>query len=330
MQYSYIPLLKKSDKLPVGFIIKSFFLVIIISYLFFEIRKEKDLLENLYFQSKSIINGKPLLLILIPLILVPFNWAAEALKWNILSRKVVVQTFKQSFIGVLSGLSLGFITPQSIGEYAGRIWQIESERRSELVGAILLGSLMQGMISLLFGSWGFLLLIYNQKLNFQSFHLSFTNNIILILIFLIIIFLSLNKYKISIYKFSISFYTKYLSIISTYTLIELIEIGSLSFLRYLIFTIQFIVVLVLFDINLPIEILFAGVSWIFAAKTIIPVFNFLSDIGVREFSAILFFSYYNVNVSSIIIASLLIWVINILIPTIAGSFLMFRMRVFRK
>lgn len=330
MQYSYIPLLKKAEKLPLGFIFKSIILVSILSYLFFEIQKEQYLLNNLFYNFKSIFSTKPLIIISIPLLLVPLNLGAEALKWQILSHKIVKQNFIQSFTGVLSGLSLGFMTPQSIGDYAGRIWHIKNDRRSELIGAVFLGSFIQSLVSITFGIWGAAVYFKNSTINFYS---SLNNTVIFLFILslIIIAFLYLlNSFKAFIPNIIISFYQKYLSIITTYSINDLIKIGGLSLIRYVIFLVQFLIILVLFDVNLPIQVLVAGVSWVFFAKTIIPAFNFLSDIGVREFSALLFFNHYHIDVSTIILSSLFIWLINILLPTIVGSFLMFRMRVFRK
>ncbi|MDQ3394575.1 MAG: flippase-like domain-containing protein [Bacteroidota bacterium] len=325
MQYSDITLVKKFERLPLGFIVKTISLLLILSYLGYVIKKEQRLLEKLFYTLKEVWLTEQYILFLVPILLMPCNWAAEALKWKILSKKVVRQNFTQSIVGVLSGLTLGFITPQSLGEYAGRIWQIKSSRRSELVGAVFIGSIIQCIISLLFGLGGVLVFVNNHNVQISQ------NSLILFVALLAVILISLRYFwKSSIIpNVAKNFYQKYFSIITTYSSKELIQVGWLSFLRYVIFSSQFIIVLILFKVDLPIPILFAGVSWVFVAKSIIPAFNFLSDIGVREFSALLFFAPYNIDISKIILASLLIWAINILLPTIAGSLLVYKMRVLK-
>ena len=73
----------------------------------------------------------------------------------------------------------------------------------------------------------------------------------------------------------------------------------------------------------------AGITWVFLAKSVIPTFNFLSDLGIREFSAVLFFDSFSVPVEPIVLASLLIWVINILIPTLSSMPLMWKLRLLK-
>lgn len=325
MQYSYYGLFKKFLKgYHLGIILKSFVLLIVVYYIFIKLQNEEQLLMKIYDQVYILIANKSLVYILVPILLVPVNWSIEAKKWQILASKISPLTFKQALSGVLSGLSLGFITPQSVGDFAGRIWHINNNRRSELIGSVLLGSITQALVSVLVGLFG---AFYFIKANNLSIDLSAAS------VFSIssIGFVYLVKGRLAnnfISKFLYFWGQKFLGIISSYNSKELVLILVLSFFRYTIFFLQFVWVLILFGIDLPFDVLCAGVSWIYAAKTIIPAFNFLSDIGVREFSALLFFNSYQVEVTKIILASLFIWIINILIPTVVGSFLMLRMRIF--
>lgn len=55
--------------------------------------------------------------------------------------------------------------------------------------------------------------------------------------------------------------------------------------------------------------------------------NFLSDLGIREFSAIYFFDHFGVDLVAVINASLTLWIINILLPTIIGAPLTLKMKL---
>src|SRR5688572_9171723 len=60
-------------------------------------------------------------LLLIVFVLMLGNWAVEILKWRLLLKPRVKISFKRASASVISGISLGAITPSRIGEFAGRI-----------------------------------------------------------------------------------------------------------------------------------------------------------------------------------------------------------------
>ena len=60
-----------------------------------------------------------------------------------------------------------------------------------------------------------------------------------------------------------------------------------------------------------------------------PTFNFLSDLGVREASALLFFERFAVAIEPVILASLLVWIINLLIPTLLSLVFVSKLRFIR-
>ncbi len=102
-------------------------------------------------------------------------------------------------------------------------------------------------------------------------------------------------------------------------------ISLYSVLRYVIFTIQFTLVMMALT-TVPVFVIVAGVSWIFLAKSVLPGFNFLADLGIREFSAVFFFSALGHDTLPVVMASLLIWLINIAIPSLTGAVILLRQR----
>jgi hypothetical protein len=73
-------------------------------------------------------------------------------------------------------------------------------------------------------------------------------------------------------------------------------------------------------------LILAGISWIFLVKSTLPSFNFLSDFGIREFSGLVFFSLFAVSELEIVAASLFIWIINVMIPSIFGLTFVMKIR----
>ena len=93
-------------------------------------------------------------MLMIAVMLMPVNWTIEAMKWKLLVSKLESLTIWEALKGVICGLSLGFVTPRSIGEYFGRILMLKGNNRELMVGPIFLGKISQMLITLLFGTWG--------------------------------------------------------------------------------------------------------------------------------------------------------------------------------
>ncbi|MDB5236008.1 MAG: hypothetical protein JWR44_3001, partial [Hymenobacter sp.] len=101
------------------------------------------------------LSGGGRLPVLLALGLVPVNWGLEAWKWYRLARHLEPVTFGRSFRAVLVGLTLGFATPNRVGDYAGRIIELKSRRVSAL-GAVFLGRYCQLVVTVLAGVAGLL------------------------------------------------------------------------------------------------------------------------------------------------------------------------------
>jgi uncharacterized membrane protein YbhN (UPF0104 family) len=97
-------------------------------------------------------------------------------------------------------------------------------------------------------------------------------------------------------------------------------LAGLSVLRYLIFSAQFLLLLSILGLKINIFLQFMGVAFMFLAKSILPTFNFLSDLGIREFSVALFFESMQIEVAPIIASGLILWLINIALPALVGLF----------
>ena len=66
------------------------------------------------------------------------------------------------------------------------------------------------------------------------------------------------------------------------------------------------------------------VSLVYLSKTLVPSFNFLSDLGVREFSSIFFLGLCGVAPEVALSAGMFIWVVNLLLPSLLGGILIWR------
>lgn len=269
----------------------------------------------------SAYNTTTLLVLVGVLLLMPINWLLEALKWRILVQPFNRISVLEAFQGVLSGLSLGFATPHGVGDYAGRLLSLHGEARSQLLGSVWLGRVMQMSVTTIFGAVGVWFFLQKSTFQIPSTHYWWW---ILIAVSIITIFVFYQS-KLKIFGRRIPYYFAF---ISAYKGAAYMGVFLLSLGRYVIFSIQFLLILYIFNIPLPVSILFAGISWMFLMKSIVPSFNFLSDLGVRELSVLTFFDLYNASQPAILTSSLLLWSINILLPVLVGLFFVLKLKMF--
>jgi uncharacterized membrane protein YbhN (UPF0104 family) len=260
------------------------------------------------------------------LILIPINWAFEAWKWQRLATKVEQISFWEAYQGVLAGLALSNFTPLMIGDYAGKMLMLKTQKRTASIGAILLGNGMQLYVSLLFGaiSYGYFLLI--AKPEPFILHISLVELLFVLLLIGLSIALNLQKLNFTKETRFFQYIRQYLVVLKEYSLSEIRDIFLIATGRYIVFSIQFLLVLQLFQVNLPIAVLLAGIGIIFLTKTLGATFNFLGDLSMRAITAIYYFGYFGVKLSLITTATFTIWLMNVLVPVIIGSLFILTLR----
>lgn len=310
-------------------LLKAFVLGLLIIFIWLKLYEQSSSIEEVGATlRKSFFEGDGILLLSIILLLVPANWLLEAAKWRLVSSPIEQLSLGSALRGVLTGLALGFITPHAWGDYAGRIWHMEKAERKYALASVLMARASQMAVTLLFGLPGLFYLLRVEVLGTYYPPALFTLLIVSMAVGIPCALLFANslvqKLKSRFSSFSWFAYILPLQHISTTITFKLL---GLSFIRYLCFSFQFLLMLKLFGIDLPLSTQAMGIGFVYLAKSIIPAFNFLSDLGVREFSALLFFEHTGAAAGLMVSASLAIWIFNILIPTIPGAFYIFRMKI---
>jgi uncharacterized membrane protein YbhN (UPF0104 family) len=293
-------------------------LFVAVLYAVFQLLKEKgESIEEVIDYFQEIAWDKTLFLVLL---LIPVNWAFEAWKWQRLAIKVERISFWEAYQGVLAGLALANFTPLMIGDYAGKILMLKTRERTASIGAILLGNGMQLYVSLLAGLIGYVYFLWVAEP--EPFLLHVALIVFLFILLLCGLWVAFNLQKANSIKTRNRFFNiirQYLVVLKAYSITEIGEIFMIAIGRYIIFTIQFVLVLQLFSVNLSLEVLLAGVGIIFLTKTIGAAFNFLGDLSMRAVTSVYYFGYFGVPLSRITTATFTIWLINVLVPLIIGS-----------
>jgi len=272
------------------------------------------------FLVQSYFNKKGFILLTCMIAAMFANVSVEALKWQYLVRSTSELSFKTALTAVFSGIVAGLITPHGIGDYVGRILFLNPENRLQNIASVLFSRIAQLCITCITGIAATLYFCFVIGID-QRLVVAF----ILAVITLMAIFfmwkyraLWLDKMKhIPVLK-NIENWFEQLRLYSNNLFLTTL---ALSALRYSVFLTQFVVLLLFFDVQLPIEIVIIGVIFTFFVKSIVPTFF---DLGVRELAAVFFFSAYEIADEKVLAASISLWIINLLVPSIIGLFCMFR------
>jgi uncharacterized membrane protein YbhN (UPF0104 family) len=297
--------------------LKGLVLLLSVFFIFNVFRKpEHRLLFNDINYFKELVKDPISYFLLSSVILLAFvNIAFEAFKWKFISEKLVKISFKNSLIGVLLGFTFGFITPNGIGDYLARITSLESFNRSKLIVMLFFSRISLLIVTLIIGAFGVNFWVANNGLSSWYFYLYSLGAFIVLIAFFL-----LPKLLYLIIELSIKRFLYYVDIIKIYAASDLFVILLLSAGRYFVFVSQFVLLFIAFQIDLPIFILFGGATFIFLVKSAMPTFSFLGDLSIREMAAISFFQFYIVEPEKIVLASLVLWIVNIVLPSIVGFF----------
>lgn len=249
------------------------------------------------------------------------NWGIEAVKWRFLLRHEKKISFTKAMHGVLLGVALTFFTPNRVGEFAGRVLILNDSNRINGALAAIAASLSQLIITLLAGIISLAVLF--PQLNHFSSNVSFALIAAAVLLGLPLIYFYFNIHLVSKIRFPFikgNFLEKYLHVYETYSKKDLASVACMSAVRYVIFTLQYVLIFKVADINLSFLELFFSTGLIFLVMTILPSIAILEPAMRVSVSAFVMQNMIS-DMSAILTVSFAVWFINLVIPSLAGSIL---------
>ena len=319
--------------------------ILVISYFFIinQVFWKQDLPSLVQTLIKDFSSSRFLWTLVLLLFLMVVNWLLEVLKWRFLISKVEDVSFGRSVMAVLTGVTISSFTPNRIGEFFGRAFILKKASHVEGILITVIGSMSQLLVTIITGSLAFLVFLPvfmpDAKFFTGYFYYALVAMVLLFNVLLLGLFVNvsfLSTFKEKILKNGISKIRKYFRVFTLYTNRELWIIMGLSLLRYAVFSTQYLLLLWAFDVNFPFYIGYLLISLIYFIMAVIPTIA-LTDLGIRGSVAIYCFGFYYAAMApamatlnlGILMASVLIWVINLGIPAVAGSLFLFRLQFFR-
>jgi len=246
--------------------------------------------------------------------LLVINIGSRVMKWHYMLHIIKEESsWWESFTSIMLGITLGSFTPAQLGELGGRSMRITHSKSSHVVGLTLVDRTQVFWVVAMTGSF--------------SYAFFFTDNKLLAII------LGTACAGISLYLYFRMDLVKRvadkinLKILRHQWIDGIIEsftfIGRDHFLSTLMYSLAFFAIIVLqmyFILNafVPVSIwaVFLGFSAMMFFKALLNIS--ISDIGIREASTIYFFALLGVPDAAALSASVVMFTINIIIPSLIG------------
>jgi uncharacterized membrane protein YbhN (UPF0104 family) len=248
------------------------------------------------------------------------NWIIEAIKWKILVNKFEPIKLSESLKSVFVGLVFGMITPNRIGEIAGRSVYLQKKNYQKGVLSTSIGSISQLLVTLLAG---FVAIIYYYY--YYSQRSLFLSLIVVLLIGLFALVSAIFLFDIN-KKFARLFFRfiQYISLKISFEFVHLVSkkdfvnLFFLSSIRYIIFSTQFLLFLYLYHVSITVIQASLSVALTYFIICIIPGFA-LAELGIRGSVSLFCFSLFTNNTGGVLAASVSIYILNILLPAFIGT-----------
>jgi len=256
------------------------------------------------------------------------NWGLEAVKWKRLLQSIENLSLWRSIESVFCGLTWAIFTPNRLGEYGGRVFFLSPKRRIIGVIAMAVGNIGQLVLTNVFGSIAVCLFVYRFNLLQPELFLALCAFATVFCLFFLILFFNikwLNGILLSI-RWTRK-YHRFYKVLARYKKVELLKILLFCLARYVVFSTQYFVMFywLIPDLHPPdIVMMVCILLFVQSALPSLDIF----DIGIRSVTALFFFKYVTDQNSAVVACTASIWLINIIIPAILGSYFVFKLNFF--
>lgn len=271
-------------------------------------------------------------LLILTIILIPINIYLEGVKWKFQLKPIENISYYKSFLSIFTGITAGMFFPNRMGNFLGRIFMLENGDRIKAAMVTIVGGMAQMIVTV---SLGLIAIIFFVN----KYLVLLIISIALIISLLMLIYFNINILKYFHFLIPKRFKEKtkeYFDVFSLYSKKELLKILIISFLRYFIYTFQFVLLIWAFNIPLTYINAMIPISLTYLLMMIVP-FITITEIAIRGSVSILVFEkWFIINGISnslefmVFSASSLLWILNIAIPSIIGLFLTYRLKFFRQ
>jgi hypothetical protein len=254
------------------------------------------------------------------------NWSVEAVKWRLAVKKIQAVSFITALKAVVSGISFSVSMPNRVGEYFGRILFMKEGNRLKTISLTVVSSISQLIITLMFGCVGILFLqhkmIRSGLISLPWIRIIWWGTLAALLILTLFYFRLSWIVKMLDKRSAFRRFTYLISALEQFDTGLLIRLLLLSLLRFMIFIAQYYLLFRLFDVQILWWQGFWAMSVTFLMLAAIPSLTLL-ELVLRGNIAKMIVGIYSANAEGIVFTTAGIWFINLILPAVAGSLLIF-------
>jgi hypothetical protein len=271
------------------------------------------------------------------LVLMIFNWLIESVKWKIAVASVQPVSMFRAFKAVLAGVSISLSLPNRIGEYLGRVLYLEPTQRVRAISVTVVASFSQLIVTVMMGFWGLLLarpvMLSQGGWAIQTWWIA-VGVVVLIAILMLLLYFNISflnrwlqqKLLDSSSKWPLRF-KGWLAALDSCDAAILRVLLSLSVLRYVVFVAQYYLAYQFFGVHFDMHQLFIIVSLTFLTLAAVPTFA-APELALRGAVGIFIAKWFTMQTAEVVLALLLIWITNLILPAILGALLITGIRNF--
>lgn len=261
---------------------------------------------------KEIFTFYNVLLILLASLLLFFNWGIEVFKWKLFTKSIEKISFLKAWQSVWMGVCIGNLTPGRLGEFAGRVLFFKPEYRAKITTLHFVSGITQLVVTIVMGCVG--LLCFSTRMDKSYFIIILLTEFFLLLTFSVLLW-RINKVVIWLQR---------RAILKKYNFTDLqiernvlLKMLLLSEIRYLVFFVQFYLLLVACGVQGNVYHIMGAIAVTYLLLSTIPMISFI-EVAIRAFVVVLLFGGLGSNDWKLSVAATLLWLINIVFPSLAG------------
>ena len=256
------------------------------------------------------------------MLLMLVNWGLESRKWRILVRQVEALSVGRAFAATIAGTSIGLITPNRVGEFVGRVLFLAPEHRVAASFATAVGSIAQFVTTVVLGLAGLMAMaLRSGGEEAVPYAFGWIGLCGLVAAGTLLLYFNPDLLRAVLARVPVvRRWERHAGVLERFGPVLLLRVLGLSAARYAVFTLQFALLLGLLagigpGQSLPV------IPAVFLLSTLIPTVM-LTELGVRGSVAVALLAAGPPSDQGVFIASLVLWVVNLAIPAVAGSLLL--------
>ena len=259
-------------------------------------------------------------ILILTIVLTLFNWTLEICKWRIAMAAIAPVRFATAMQAVLYGAGVGLFTPNRIGDPIGRVAMLPPAQRARGAAMAMVTSMSQQLATIVFGVVGVLFWLNQSmpKVVPQVLTVVLTFVSLVLVVFVIVrhqhILRSLSKFKV----FAKLLKDEPLNVNASWQ--ALAQIVLLSLGRYVVFSSQLVLLMILFGFDGDIMMMYLAIFISYLLSSVVPTVA-IAEVGVKASFAVVVVGAVWPNPLAIALASVLLWLVNVASPALVGVWL---------